>query len=473
MSTKTAAELYQTNYAQSNCDIGIVHLGFGAFHRAHQAVYIDDYMQKSGDLNWGIAAVNLRAAEAQGFAASAQAHDGYILKTVEPNGTTAHRRVRSHVHFADWHKDAQMVEGLLAKPSVKLVTITVTESGYYLDKDGQLDLTLPAISDEMAGEEKSTIYAYLAAALARRAIEIDEPITIACCDNLRGNGEMLRRNFLDYLVAAQQTVLADWVQTNATFPNSMVDRITPRRSPEAQESVQAIFGANIGEVIQSEAFSQWVIEDNFANKMPAFAAVGVEVVDDVDPYEEAKIRILNGGHTCLTYFAALKGHATFDQAMADPELTAHFEGFERLEVLPALPQHMPLDTKAYLKNVTLRFCNKAIADSVERICADGFAKFPIFIRPTIEARLESGNMPTYAIRSIASWYCFTRAFKDGRATIDYLEPNWASLLPLIKPGNVQGFSTSTALWSDLPKRFPEFAKVLSETITEMEKPWPV
>lgn len=473
MSIHATTPLYQTTYDRSDCKVGIVHLGFGAFHRAHQAVYFDDYMQRTGDLNWGIATVNLRASEAEGFARSAKAENGYVLKSVDPEGTVAYRRVRSHVAFSDWSATPDLTVNLLAMPSVKAVSITVTESGYYIGNEGRLNCNDPIIRAEIEGSRKASVYAFLADGLAQRAKQIDQPITIVCCDNLRGNGEKLRLNFLDYLELVEQDDLAAWVNNNVAFPNSMVDRITPRKADEIQSEAQELFGAQVGEVVQSEAFTQWVLEQNFVAEMPRLDLVGVEFVNDVDPYEEAKIRVLNGGHTCIAYQAALKGHETFDQAMDDEELALHFRNFELKEVLPALPDDIPLDTEAYLDDIAMRFRNQAIADSVERICADGFAKFQIFIRPTIEAVLENGNVPIYAIRTIASWYWFSKAIQSKRISMDYYEPSWDALVPLLEEGHVQDFTTSIVLWSDLPERFPQFSKVLTATITEMENSWPM
>ncbi|MGJ8527394.1 hypothetical protein [Maritalea sp.] len=371
--------------------------------------------------------------------------------------------------FRDWPNEIDLAESLLAQNSVKVATITVTESGHHLDNEGHLNPDDATIRDEINGDSKSSVYAYLEAALARRATEIDKPLTIACCDNLRGNGDKLRCNFLTYLALTENKTLADWVRKKVVFPNSMVDRITPRKADDVQSDAQALFGANVDEVVQSEAFSQWVLEDYCADIMPDISIVGVEIVHDVDLYEEAKIHILNGRHTCLAYLAALKGHQTFDQAMQDDELAKHFRDYEQLEVLPALPADIPLDTTAYLDNVEMRFSNNTIADSIERICADGFAKFQIFIRPTIEAVLENGDAPIHAIRSIASWYWFAQAVKDQRISFEYYEPSWDVVSTLLEPGQIERFATSNVLWSDLPKRFPQFSILLKQTIVEMEK----
>lgn len=465
--------VYATSYDRSACQIGVVHLGFGAFHRAHQSVYIDDYMEISGDLLWGIAAVNLRGSETGHFDA-AQAdiahHDGYYLKSYSADGAVALRRVRSHVHFADWSVDPTEAEALLSKPSVHLVTITVTESGYYTDPNGNLNTADPTIAAEVAGGAPRSVYGYLRAALGARVASKGAPLTIACCDNIRQNGKMLRRNLGAYLNACGDQMLAAWVEANVSFPCSMVDRITPRSPAELGRELSILVGQDVTSPVMAEDFIQWVLQDSAAAAMPDLAQAGVTVTSDVDPYEETKIRVLNGGHTALAYMAALTGVATFDAAMRVPHLNAHFQNFETQEVLPAITLKLPFSKEAYLGDIARRFSNEAIGDTIARICADGMAKFPIFIRPTIAGCLKQGKMPIFAIRSIASWYVFARHVEAGNIPFDYVEPNWSDLKALL---GTDAFLTNRQLWGDLPETYPEFAETLRREIKELEATCPV
>lgn len=474
MNKPNTAAIYATGYDRKSCDIGMVHLGFGAFHRAHQAQYVDDMMQATGDLRWGIAAVNLRAAEAESFAKNDADADGYVVKSISSDGEVQFRRVRSHVAFSDWSKDASEAEGLLSLPSVHAVTITVTESGYYTDDAGALNPKDPTIVAEISGETPTSVYGYLANALTARMTATGHPITILCCDNIRENGTKLGANFRSYLKLVGNTELLDWVETNATFPCSMVDRITPRSSAELSAETTALFGAQAGDPIIAESFIQWVLENRFAGPMPDLGKVGVTVTSNVHPFEEAKIRVLNGGHTCLAYLAALKGLSTFDEAMRDEGLNAHFWAYERDEVLPALTLDLPFDRAAYLQSIADRFSNSAIADSVARICADGMAKFPIFIRPTLEGCLAQGITPQAGLRSIASWYVFSKHVAAGKVSFDYLEPSWGTLEPMLQGDTgLDDFCTSKLLWADLPDRFQDFTTALRGAIKEMELTWPV
>lgn len=473
MNNATTGPVFATSYDRKTCDVGVVHLGFGAFHRSHQAVYLDDYMDTTGDLRWGITAVNLRASESTPFKTAGEdinTHDGYFLKTYSADGVIKLRRVRSHVDFMDWSLAQADSEALLSLDSVHLVTITVTESGYYTDPDGDLNLADPTIKAEVAGGQPNSVYAYLRAALATRVNTTGSPLTIACCDNIRQNGKMLRRNLLSYLDACNQSELVAWVEKNVAFPCSMVDRITPRSPAQLSEEFSALVGKPVESPVMAEDFVQWVLQSDAAAAMPDLAKVGVTVTDDVDPYEETKIRVLNGGHTALAYLAALERVETFDAAMRVPHLLEHFRRFENDEVLPALTLSLPFSKSDYLEQIIQRFGNKAIGDTVARICADGMAKFPIFIRPTLEGCLKQGISPLYSIRSIASWYVFARHVDAGNIGFDYVEPSWNELKALL---GSDAFITNRQLWGDLPTSYPEFAENLRQEIKQMEAKWPV
>lgn len=473
MNSVTQSRIFATGYKRSDCEIGVVHLGFGAFHRAHQAVYIDDYMQATGDLRWGIAAVNLRASETAHVERACDdigRHDGYFLKSHSHDGEVALRRVRSHVHFTDWATDRAEAEAILSRGSVHLVTITVTESGYYTDPNGNLNVADPTIASEISGDAPQSVYGYLRAALAGRRAATGAPLTIACCDNIRQNGKMLHRNLTAYLNACGDAALAEWTEQSVAFPCSMVDRITPRSPDALAQELTALIGNDVTSPIMAEEFSQWVMQDISAAEMPDLARAGVTVTDDVDPYEETKIRVLNGGHTALAYLAALEGVETFDAAMRVPHLHEHFENFETKEVLFALTMDLPFSKQDYLGDITRRFSNRAIGDTVARICADGMAKFAIFIRPTLSGCLGQGVMPVHAIHSIASWYVFARHVDAGKIPFDYVEPSWDDLKSMLGSDD---FVTSERLWGDLPVTYPEFAENLRQEIKTLEAKWPV
>lgn len=430
-------------------------------------------MEATGDLSWGIAAVNLRRSESAGFARRNPMLDGYALKTMAPDGQADLRLVRAHTRFLDWPETPEPAEALLADAGVHAVTVTVTESGYSLATDGALNIEDPVIAAELAGAQPRSVYGYLARALERRRQAGGAPVTLLCCDNIRENGLVLERAFLAYLVATGRDRLADWVRARASFPCSMVDRITPRATPDLAREVEARMPGYGADAIHGEAFSQWVLEDRFAGPMPDLSRAGVEIVTQVHPYEEAKIRILNGGHTALAYLAALSGYQTFDQAMRDPGLRAHFEAWQRAEVLPGLTLDLPFDKAAYLTTIAQRFENAAIADHLERICMDGYSKMALYVRPTLAACLGQGIAPVAGYRSIASWYVFARLAAAGRCPIPYREPCWSALAPLLAPGRQQEFARAPQIWGDLPQRHAGFVPGLCTALEEMDRQWPM
>ena len=323
---------------------------------------------------------------------------------------------------------------------------------------------------EIAGGTPQSVYGYLRAGLSQRVAATGAPLTIACCDNIRQNGKMLRRNLLTYLTACGDQDLADWVGKNVVFPSSMVDRITPRSPAELGPELSSLLGREITSPIMAEDFIQWVLQDSATAPMPDLAQADVTVTADVDPYEETKIRVLNGGHTALCYLAALEGVETYDAAMRVPHLNAHFHNFETKEVLPAITIDLPFAKEDYLAAIARRFSNQAIGDTIARICADGMVKFPIFIRPTLLGCFEQGIMPIYAIRSIASWYVFAQHVAANKIPFKYVEPSWDDLKALL---GTDAFLTNEQLWGDLPTTYPEFAVTLRQEIKELELKWPV
>jgi D-arabinitol 4-dehydrogenase len=419
--------MYKTTYDKSECQTGIVHIGYGAFHRAHQAMYIDDYMEKTGDLRWGIVAVNLRN---EGF----REIDDYIVKT-----PSSYRMVRSHLDYIDWTKNRTIAKHMLALPSVQLVTVTVTESGY---------------------APGSPLFEYLACGLRNRKT----PITVLCCDNIRQNGRALEAQFLAYLYQTNQYELADWVRENVKFPSCMVDRITPRSHDALRYEVEELFPGFGQTAVQTEEYTQWVIEDNFASDFPDLTQVGVTVTQDLEPYEETKIRILNGGHTSLAYLGVLSGYKTFDQVINNEVYRRHFRQLQKEEIIPSIDMELPFDIDEYFETIEKRFSNSANVDDLERICMDGFTKFHTFIVPSLRKCLEQGKRPVHTYRSIAAWYIYARKFAKGCKKIKYTEPNWLLLEPLLRDGAVDAFVSNERLWGDIPKNYITFSRDLKSIL---------
>ena len=460
--------LRQTTYDRNAARIGVVHIGVGAFHRAHQAVYFDDMMDRTGDLNWAIAGVNLRSAQSRDVARLRDGGGTYVVKSYDPGGGVEFRLVRAHKAFLDWSRDAAGAEDIVADAGVQALTLTITESGYCLADDGRLDLDSSEIRSELDGSAKSSVYAYLRAALGKRRAANGRPVTVLCCDNLRDNGTMLERNLIHYLDAAGERGLASWIADHVSFPCSMVDRITPRPDARHARETAERFGIAGDFTVHCERFSQWVLGNRFRAEKPALDAAGAEIVDDVHPYEEAKIRILNGAHLALAYLAALRGFATYDAALRDPALDTFFDDLTTKEIVPSLDPRTPVDLLVYRDAVKKRFLNRAIADRISRIAMDGASKFPVFLLPTIRACFARAVVPHSALTAVASWYVFLRRLEAGRLELDYVDPKLPMIRPLLAAGREADFAGLKGLWGDTAGRYPAFVVEIARRIAELE-----
>ena len=324
---------------------------------------------------------------------------------------------------------------MLTLPSVHLITITVTESGY---------------------APGSVLYEYLACGLRNR----NSPITIMSCDNGQRNGRVLESQFMAYLYQTNQFELAEWIQDNVKFPSCMVDRITPRTTSKLRLEIEEIFPCFGDTCVQTEEYTQWVIEDNFASEFPKLEEVGATITNDIEPYEETKIRILNGAQTSLAYMGVLSGYDTFDQVMNDKTHRQHFKALQKEEIIPSIEIDLPFDIYDYVDTVEERISSEVNVDELERICMDGFTKFHTFIVPSLRVCLERGKRPIHIYKSIAAWYIYSRKFAKECKKIKYTEPNWMLLQPLLEDGNIYAFVSNERLWGDIPKNYITFSRDL-------------
>ncbi len=456
-------ELVISSFDRENCKTGIVHLGVGNFHRAHQANYIDEYINTSNNINWGICGINLREEDSKNFENLKLRQGKYILKTISTSGDEKYKDINSIIKLIDWSKDKDEAEGILSNPDIKLVTMTITESGYYINEKNKLNLNLELIKNNIQGKENNIIYSFLMAALKKRMLSIDKKITLLCCDNIRENGKMLQDCLKQYLSASKEYKLLEWIEENVSFPSCVVDRITPRTPEFLKSDIRQKFNLKENCGVISEPFIQWIIEDNFINERPKLEDVGVKFVKDVFPYEEAKIRILNGAHLALSYFGALKGYTTYDEAISDKNLEQFFFEIQQKEILPALV-HKPFDLEEYMITIYERFKNKNIADKLERIAMDGVGKFPIFILPTIRNCFEKKIIPENCIDAIASWYVFMLKIKNKKLSFEYYEPSWQWIKYYLEEDKIIEFTNCVELWGNTPKQFPSFSEILKKKI---------
>ena len=452
------------SFNREDCKNGIVHLGTGNFHRAHQAFYINNYLNQTDDLNWGICAINLRKEERENFDFLKDRNGKYVLKTISTLGDKEYHEIHSILNLIDWSKDKEDAENILSNPDIEVVTITVTESGYYISENNKLNLNLEIVKNNIEKKESTIIFSYLLNALKKRMKSIDKEITLLCCDNIRENGVMLKNALKDYLENSKELELLEWVNKKVSFPSCVVDRITPRPPSDLKKEIADNFDINENCSVMAETFIQWVIEDNFIGKRPELEKVGVQFVQNVFPYEEAKIRILNGAHVALSYFGALKKYVTYDAAILDKELQQYFFELERKEIIPALGNDAPFDLEEYMMIIFDRFKNKNIGDKLERIAMDGVGKFPIFILPTINKCFQKNIIPENSIDAIASWYVFMCKILSKDLIFNYYEPSWDWIKNYLSDDKVEDFACCKELWGDTPKKYIKFSNLLINKI---------
>ena len=363
-------------------------------------------------------------------------------------------------------RDEGAALGLLADPGVQLVTLTVTGAGYHLDKSGALNLDAEPVKSELGGGSVGTIYGYLHRALAGRRKAGGGPVTVLSCDNMRGNGALLRGALASYLDALGDAEDSDWVAANVSFPSSMVDRITPVTPSGLPGEVEELFGVAGDASLMAESYIQWVVEDDFAGRRPPLDRAGVEFVKSVHDHEEAKIRLLNGGHMSVAYRAALRGHEFVWQAMRDGDVADFYDRYIREEAIPAIKAG-PIDLASYHATTAARFANPNLDDTVARICRRGTTKVPEFVLPTVSDSFDNGVVPRLGLAVIAAWYEVMRCCAGGNGPIEYVDDGLEAIRGHLGRGGEEGFVSDARLWGDLPGRHEAFKTELLASIKEV------
>jgi fructuronate reductase len=381
--------------------VGIVHLGLGAFHRAHQAVITEQAAVASGDTRWGIAGVSQRSATVKNQLAP---QDGLYSVLERGLGDPTVRVIGSIRDVLTAPEDPEAVVARIADPAVAVVTLTVTEKGYRA-ANGGLDLTDPEIQADLTGRPPRTVVGQLAAAIARRT----EPLTIVSCDNLVANGPFLQR-----LVAAYFDALGKTPETFAAarFPASMVDRIVPATTDADRDETARLLSVRDEAVVVAEPFLQWVIEDDFAGDRPAWDQAGAVLTQDVAPWEQAKLRMLNATHSMLAYLGALRGYVTIAEAVRDDELNQLARQLMTDDVVPTLTPPDGLDLAEYGATVLERFANPALKHQTRQVAMDGSVKLPVRMLGTVRDRLAAGAEPRTISLAVAAWMVYVQQTDD-------------------------------------------------------------
>ncbi|HEY5782406.1 MAG TPA: mannitol dehydrogenase family protein [Lysobacter sp.] len=401
-------------YARAGTRIGIVHIGVGAFHRAHQAVYVDDLLAVEPD--WAICGVSLRNPDVRD---ALQPQDG--LYTLALLGEAPQLRVIGSIRELLCARDERAaVLARLADPGVRLVTLTITEKGYCLAGD-DLDLAHPEIIRDLESPEAPAgAMGYVVAGLLQRWRTGIAPYTVLSCDNLADNGHRLRRAVLQYAEQVD-TRLARWIEAEVAFPCSMVDSITPATDEALRERIADALGCVDAWPVQREAYTQWVVEDHFCNGRPAFDRVGVTISNDITGYDRAKLRLLNAPHSALAYLGSLLGLETVADAMAEPVLSGFVERLMREAIVPNVMAPSGFDPDAYVGAILDRFRNPAIRHRLAQIAWDGSQKIPVRLLGTIADALAVGRPIDLLCLPVAGWMQFVRRqARNGVALVDPL-----------------------------------------------------
>ncbi|WP_058961289.1 D-arabinitol 4-dehydrogenase [Type-E symbiont of Plautia stali] len=426
-----------------------MHIGAGSFHRAHQAWYLHK-LREQGDENWGIALGNIRNDAVPLLNQLAAQNGEYVLETVTPEGERDYETITSVRKILPWDSEISALVEQGANADTRVIGFTVTEAGYYLTPEFTLDLNQADVKADLSGDIR-TIYGALSRILTKRVVQGGAPVTLLNCDNLRHNGERFREGFLAFLAAKGDTALADWVRTQTTSPNTMVDRITPRPTPDVAERVQAATGKQDSAAVMAESFIQWVIEDDFIAGRPALEKVGVELVESVLPWEEAKIRILNATHAAIAWAGTLIGLNYIDDSTRHPAIYQLAHDYVTQDVIPSLSPS-PLDLAEYRDVVLARFSNPYIKDTNQRVGADGLSKIPGMVTPTLQQCYQRGAQPSATAVIPALFFLFMQrwanddlpySYQDGALQADALRNQFASADPL------KAFLSDNALFAEL------------------------
>jgi fructuronate reductase len=412
-------------YDRAALTIGVAHLGPGAFHRAHQAWYFDRLLES--DPRWAISGV---APKSTTIPDALSPQDGlYALAELE--AVTRVRVIGAMTEVLAASREPAAVLARLAAPTTRWLGLTVTEKGYGLTASGDLDAANPDIAADLAGRGLGTpasAVGWIVSALAARRAAGLEPLVVASCDNLPANGRKLRHAVLQ-MAADRDADLAAWIAGEARFPSSMVDSITPATDDALLALIENRLGLADAAPVQREGFVQWVLEDDLGPDAPDLGAVGVTLTSDVEGYEAAKLRLLNGAHSSLAYLGLARGFETVAQAATDPALGAFLRDLMIIDIAPAVRAPKGMDVGAYIEAILRRFANPAIRHRLVQIAMDGSQKLPIRLLATAQAALDSGRPVARLGLAAAGWMAFVaRETTAGRSLQDPMAERLAAVV---------------------------------------------
>lgn len=459
------AAIQRPRYDRKSLTPGIVHIGMGNFHRAHQAWYLHRLMQAGEALDWGILGAGVRPYDAE-MRATLLAQDCLTtLIELDPSSTSA-EVVGSIIGYIPVQDGNGALIAQMADPAIRIVSLTVTEGGYFLDPATKsFDASHPDIQHDAANPARPrTAFGAMVAALALRRAAGAVPFTCQSCDNLPGNGAILRAVIVN-LARLSDPALADWIAANVAFPNSMVDCIVPATGPRERALVQSL-GINDAAPVTHENFRQWVIEDHFPAGRPAWEKVGATLSDRVHDFELMKLRILNGGHQWIADAGEILGIETIFATMANPSIKGLFRKIALTEVAPHLHAVPGMTPAAYVDLIDGRFSNPAIVDTVRRVAFDGSSRHTGAVLPAIRAALGAGREVDGLALSQALWARMCMGVREDGSAVVANDPVWDSLVAAARAAQTQPMAwlDQREIYGDLTDE-PAFASAFCRWLT--------
>lgn len=421
VSTSTLSEVGQTVpvplYERGDITVGIVHFGVGAFHRAHEAMFIDRLLREGEAREWGICGVGLLPSDTLIRDVLKKQDNLYTLVEKTLGGTTEPRIIGSIVEYLFAPDDPDAVLDRLSSPATRIVSLTVTEGGYRVnDATGEFDPTSEDItSDLQSGTTPRSLFGYLTEALRRRRDNGVAPFTVVSCDNMQDNGKVAKVALTSF-ARMKDPALAQWITENVEFPSSMVDRITPKTTDGLIRELETTYGVKDEWPVVSETYEQWIVEDRFACGRPPLERVGVQLVEDVIPFELMKIRLLNAAHQVMSYLGILAGYTYVHEVCRDQDFVDFLLGYMTDEATPTLNPVPGTDFAEYSQRLMSRFHSDAIADTLARQTVDGSQRIPKFLLPVLREQLATGGSINHIALVVAAWGVYLEGTDEfGRA----------------------------------------------------------
>ncbi|MFD1714817.1 mannitol dehydrogenase family protein [Amnibacterium flavum] len=439
-------------YDRSSLSVGIVHFGVGGFHRAHQAVYLDELMSRGLALDFALCGVGVLPQDRRMAEALAAQDHLYTVMLKHADGSREARVIGSMIDYLFAPDDPEAVIARMADPAVRIVSLTITEGGYSIDPaTGEFDPSSPDIAADLAGSGlPHSAFGLIVAALRRRRDAGTPPFTVQSCDNIQSNGDVAKQAIGGFARLVDPE-LADWIESEVAFPNAMVDRITPVTTDADRAEIEERFGIVDRWPVVCEPFTQWVVEDHFPAGRPEWELVGAQLVDDVLPYELMKLRLLNASHQGLTYFGYLAGYRYAHEALADERIAELLRRYMDREATPSLDPVPGIDLDAYKAELIERFSNPEIRDTLARLCAESSDRIPKWLLPVVRHDLAAGVPVPLSAGVVASWARYAEGVDEEGQPIVIVDRLADSLqaIALSQRENPTAFIENRLLFGDL------------------------